>query len=591
MDRKKSIIKDFIFALITSLAIFTLLEIAKDFFPLVLISFYMLYRSIRSHYHYLNNNGKAMILFSLFSAYFAFIITFGYKYWENNKLHMIEIIVSMIGLFILAYKGLTVFYKKTTCFLEKYRYKRKEINVFQNFWFWVISIFICWIPVFMIYYPAIISSDTTKQWREALGINPFSDHHPITHTMLILLAQHISDFISGGNELAKGYLAASVYSFIQMCIMSCIFGYVLYQLYKSKMPSVILVLSWLYYAVFPLNSMFSIYITKDVLFSGFVLLLTCLLKKIIYSNGEYLKKVTNVIKIMLLMALILLFRSNGFLITYSICILLAVVYTKCWKQILIIMLGILLVQNTEKMMLNYYEVESMDVKEALGMPINQVALVVIKAGSLTEKEKELIEAVLPIEEIKSLYDPHYSDPIKFSAEFNSDIIEKNKFIYLRLWVTLMCKYPMTCLEASANLTIGYWYPGVKKGAISSDLSIKKELFERIDIHKYSDNHLLDRFYGTDVRNSLFESWVWSIGLMVLFMFYLCMICVLKKGNKMIFIFLPNMIVWGTMLLASPSYCETRYVYSIFIALPIYISLLFDGNLNKEDRCLNEDYLH
>ena len=154
--------------------------------------------------------------------------------------------------------------------------------------------------------------------------------------------------------------------------------------------------------------------------------------------------------------------------------------------------------------LNAAKIPQTELVEALGIPINQVANVVNHNESLTEQEKTLIENVMSLDTIKETYNVRYSDPLKFNSKFNGSVIEENKVEYLKLWVGLFVKYPKDYLEASLNLTIGYWYPGVDKGCISYNYDTRTQFFDQLGIEHYSVNTLYKHFL-----NLLFGVRVWQ----------------------------------------------------------------------------------
>ena len=55
----------------------------------------------------------------------------------------------------------------------------------------------------------------------------------------------------------------------------------------------------------------------------------------------------------------------------------------------------------------------------------------------------------------------------------------------------------------------------------------------------------------------------------------------KKKYKYLLVYLPTFILWLT-LIASPAYCEYRYAYPIFLALPVYLGMNFIKEGNNED---------
>ena len=51
--------------------------------------------------------------------------------------------------------------------------------------------FLFYLPVFISYYPGIFSYDMKRQTREALGLLPLSNFHPVLHTLFLKLCYSI----------------------------------------------------------------------------------------------------------------------------------------------------------------------------------------------------------------------------------------------------------------------------------------------------------------------------------------------------------------------------------------------------------------
>ena len=82
---------------------------------------------------------------------------------------------------------------------------------------------------------------------------------------------------------------------------------------------------------------------------------------------------------------------------------------------------------------------------------------------------------------------------------------------------------------------------------------------------------------TERRNVPVLSMVFSIGFAMWLVFIQMAYIIYKKKYKLLIIFVPILALWLTNL-ASPVYCEFRYMYSLFTCLPI---LLFVVNKNEE----------
>ena len=55
----------------------------------------------------------------------------------------------------------------------------------------------CWLFWFLYQFPGVLTPDSISQFSQATGLIPFSNHHPILHTLLFSLFYHIGFFLTG----------------------------------------------------------------------------------------------------------------------------------------------------------------------------------------------------------------------------------------------------------------------------------------------------------------------------------------------------------------------------------------------------------
>ena len=83
-------------------------------------------------------------------------------------------------------------------------------------------IFACYLPLFLSFFPGIVSVDSVVQIRQAIGeTEQWSNWHPVLHTAFMALPINIGFNMFG--DLTAGIAMATL---VQMIILSLIFGYV-----------------------------------------------------------------------------------------------------------------------------------------------------------------------------------------------------------------------------------------------------------------------------------------------------------------------------------------------------------------------------
>lgn len=510
------------------------------------------------------------------SILFAFILVFGsivYQFRNDKEISVFRELItgssflSLIGFFNLLYAILIrvipkLFAIKTVSTAEKV--KKPAIIFLISF----ILIFLCWMPYFLSFYPGGLSPDSLYELR--MIINDFtslSDHHSLLHVFVIAIPFQIGMALF--NDINIAVACATLF---QMIIMALIFASVLTFLANRKVNKIILLLVLLYYAIVPIHGYYSITMWKDVIFSGLVLLLTMEVIKLFEKEKTQSITWKNMLGFIFVSILCVFFRNNAIYMYVLLAISILCVFWK-QKKTFFATFGIVfaIFVIVKGPVFSYFEVRKSASEEYLAMPLQQIGRMVWKDSKLTPKEEELINQVLPVEEIKRIYDPEIADNIKFHNEYNRDAINQNKGEYFKLWFGLVLKHPVIALEAYANSTLGYWYPGVEYWAVYNYVGTN-------NFSIYSENlgskELYNLLVQMEQRTTPILNMEWSIGLCFWAIYLFGYLTKKKKGNRYLLIFAPIAGIWLTVMIAAPVFGELRYVYSAFTCLPVLLVLPF-----------------
>lgn len=103
----------------------------------------------------------------------------------------------------------------------------RQRPVWQVWLFYGLLIFLCWLPVFLAYYPSVFAYDAEGQLYQVLAAD-YSTHHPLLHTLFL------GAFFRLG--IARGSVSAgmAVHSVVQMALMACAFGWAVSLLYQRR---------------------------------------------------------------------------------------------------------------------------------------------------------------------------------------------------------------------------------------------------------------------------------------------------------------------------------------------------------------------
>lgn len=440
-----------------------------------------------------------------------------------------------------------------------------------HWWVWLfffIVCLLCYLPYYLMYYPTWFNNDAVWQMEQALGMAARSNHHPYFHTLIIKV------FLTVGYGLFHDYTAAvALYTFCQMALTAAVFGFYLYLLYWRGTRILWLVLAVCFYALLPINGMFSICMGKDAWFTAAFLLFVwavhhCDVAQAANSRRWLWFFVTGVS--------VCLLRSNGIFVFLGTAVLLVLSQRRerksMYASVAAALVCYLLWQGP---ILRALQVEPPDTIESLTMPVQHLLCAYARGGNLKPEEVEMLEAVVPLAQIDEYYNPYLFDMTKnFIREHgNQSVIAENKGAYAKLWLNVGLRNPMLYLEAEIRQTAGYYALHIPHDQIL-----------------YSEYFMVDNPFGIENERKMFSydaslamgeflQWfqtfynrVWSLGMNTWLLLF-ALACTLYRGRRAI-AFAPCVMLLGSLLLATPVYNEFRYAYGVFVALPVLFSVGF-----------------
>lgn len=424
-----------------------------------------------------------------------------------------------------------------------------------------IAIFICYLPYFIIYYPGLFTHDSINELRQILGnfVN-LSDHHTVVHILLSSLP-----FKLGMSIFHNVNVAASFVIIFQMIIMSLIFGSVIKFLYQRKVNKKVLLLVFLYFAVVPIHAFYSITMWKDVLFSGFVLLLTMELIKLLETEKITFRNSCSFV----IVSIFTVFLRNNAIYMYAILAIISLfVFRKQLKAIIPMLLVVFLVYGGVKgPIFNYFGIERSSSREYIAVPLQQIGRMAYKEVKFTKEEADLINKIIPLETLKKVYNPEVVDSIKFSDKYNAIQFDKNKDKYLKLWVSLCVKHFDIALESHLISTLGYWYPNIDYWTVITRIDEND-----IGVHDSSKvpYNIKSQVDKLSTKKIPIYGFIWCIGICIWIIIIAIGMIFAKKDKRALYVFAPVFGIWLTMMVATPVFAEFRYIYSAYTCLPILL---------------------
>ncbi len=523
-----------------------------------------------------NKYKKELIVFSLI---FSFVILSGGFLFRDryspvmnffDELLKLSNIVYLIGNGILIYSILSLIVP----WIVDYKLPTREKNIPRLFLISFLVILICYIPYFIIFFPGLLTADSLTGLNMILKIYPVTDSHTLLHLLFMYIPFKVGTLLFSNINMSVGLI-----SLTQMIVMALTFAYTIKFLKSRKVPNIVLIIMVLFYGLLPVNGFYSITLWKDIIFSCSIVLFTIECFKLIERKNNITFKNSYMF---IIVSLLVVFTRNNAIYMYVVLSMVSIIVFK--KNLKVIVPMLLIVFATYVVVkgpvFNALKIEKSSSTEYIAIPLQQIGRMAYKDVKFTKKEKELIDKLIPLEELKKSYNPEITDSIKFNKKYNTKEFEKNKKEYFELWMNLCLKHPATAIEAYLTTTLGYWYPGVEYWVTTAQID-KNDL----GVHTYSfvPKSFRNKFKHIISNRIPLIGFFNCIGFCFWLIFTAMYITVKKKGKRILYIYVPVLGVWLTLLIAAPVFAEFRYTYSALLCLPIYIGLIFSNYSEKKTK--------
>lgn len=517
-------------------------------------------------------NKKNKIIIAIFTLVFSGIIAFSnIKMWDLKNLA------------ILVLGGLSTFYNIFVYIvsnIKSFQWKEDE-NIARNskkvfFICFLILILVRMLVLTLCMWPGFISGDSVDQINQMLTGN-YNDHHPVYHTQFMHFFIWLGMSIFGGDI----NMGVAVFSIAQIIMTSAIMAFTVSTMAKMKAPKWLVIATIAFYALTPYHIMYSFTLWKNIAFSYSVLMFILFIIRYFKKLGS---ETINIVGIGITGLLICLFQSNGFFIFVLLTVMFALIWRLKHKKVLAT-LFIALVAGffMKNIVLGWFNINPPDTIEALSVPTQQISRVIADGKELSDDEKALLGEVVDIDKIPDEYNSHISDPIKHlvRAKGNQKVLKEKKIEFIKLWASLGFKHPGSYIKAYLDQTKGYYNSG-GYGVIlwiynvsPNDLGIERTL------NGEGFLSALDKYFNLFKEIEILKPLV-SLGLFTWLYIFLLFIAIIKRDKLGIFISLPALFVVMSLMIATPTYAEFRYVYVSFLVLPLVACAVFRHEKGKND---------
>ena len=539
---------------------------------IIFIMLYLFYKKIKI------DNKKEKIFSIIFSILLSLILVIGaqldkYSNIEWRILTVLRIIslIAAIFPFIIYSFNIIKKIKKNDDFEIT---KKRKIIIFS-------VIFAFNFLVFLAIYPGVYGYDAGFQIMEVLNKNvQLTTHFSVIYSYFLAKCIQIGQIVFNSNEI--GF---AIYSLLQMAFMTYIATRISLFSYKLSKNKYILLLSIIFFSLFPLYTIMTLSACQDTIFGGIFALL--IINFIEHYDNIKSKKIF--IKIIFLSFMLCAIRNNGYY-ALLVVVVMALLFNKNKRLLSTIplIIGIVLYKIFTGPVYNYMNVyKEPQIREMSSIPSVQLARVYNYNKSILNKDdiKNYTLFYTKLDEFKYYkIDQSISDPIK--SILNSTYTEDNLIKYIKFWLKIGFKDPKNYIEAFLLNNIGAWYPG-------------KQYYDTRMYHPYIEYKMIDgkkwnKDYENIERKSLLPiyekalhllierngwkaipviSLVFNLGTYFLIFIYSIGICIIRKKKKYLVAISAITGLYITIFLAPVALF--RYSFPIVILLPIFASIILD----------------
>ncbi|SER40909.1 DUF6020 family protein [Lachnobacterium bovis] len=524
-------------------------------------------------------NGYLFVIKNLFAIMFSIMIVLANKItitsdiFSSNK----EAFFSKFGVldiclficcFLLTNVGITIIEKIINLSQKKNEYveRTKNVKVFVAFFMLLI---ICWLPCVLTFYPGGVFADTTYTLLMAKGEAVINNHQPLLYTWIWEIMYGI-----GGLFALSEYHVIFLCTIVQAIAMALVISCFLYSLYKKGFSKKFIILSTIYFGLFNLIPLYVVSLWKDTFFSIFFFAFSVLLFNIFWNRAEERKfiKWQTILLYSVLAYLISFSRNNGIYAFFFFTVVLLVYFAyhkekRLLKYSAIISFILICVFSVIRgPIYDSFKYNVDDKVESFGIPLQQVCYIIENNGDVSNEDMEVINNIIPQEDIHKLYCPLIVDKIKWAPSFNKEYLNDHYRLFLRTYLNIVRKNPIKALKGWALANEGFWDISRQNGAGYIHNTMWFTLSYPIrDVVKDKCGFSFQNLYSVDKKiSSALFAW---------FIFLSVVIGYRRRRGGSYLALMPAIGIWITMIVATPLAYSLRYVFPLVLLVPMGIAVM------------------
>lgn len=409
------------------------------------------------------------------------------------------------------------------------------------------------------YLPGYLDNDSLSQWQQVQS-GQWNDWHPVINTWIFKLTTLIYN---------SPFSMTILQNIIYIGLMTWIFTRAI----KYKVNPVAIIGGILFTILLPYYSLISVFITKDVLFTYLLVILTLILIINIKTDFIWLWRPLNQLIYFFVVLLFSLMRHNDLPIILATWLILSVFYRikKILPLHLIFIATTLLYFLITGPLYKALNVIPATSGEAYAIPTQIMGAVYVNHGKLSKQQTKLIERITPAEVWQQNFDSYNVDPIKFT-NYDENFVANHPKLILSTTFSIAVNNPKIAIKEYLKQISLIWrtnldYPAAVLGFSHSRMEgFANDLYR----NRWEHGHqLLEKYVNRSFGRVLSPFTLPALAL-ILSLFNLYLI-IRQLGLKWILPFIPFILNIGTFAVAIPA-PVLRYMYPNYFML-IITSLL------------------
>lgn len=521
------------------------------------------------------------------SCFFAGVITFFLVLGETSAFITGFSFREALSLAPLQFVGAFALFYFACSYLKEHRLAMFFNSVKLKYWIGSFAVlFVIWGINWLVFSPGYWTTDSVSSIRQALGEAQLVNHHPVLFTALVAV------FVNAGNAVGSLETGMAAFTLFTMIVFSLCCSYFCSWMYARTNSFPIFIGTVLFFVLNVVLAQYSITAWKDIYFSSLLLIFVLKIVDLVCSKGEILTSKKYLVTMLALSLLIMLFRSNGVFIVIFSFLVLAIVYRNYWKKVAALAsICLVLYLVVSGPLYSCFGVGEKAARETYGVPLQQIAKTIVDDGEISQENQAFLERMFSFEEIKEAYNPLIVDPVKWADSFDDDYLKDNQLQFIKVWLETFPENIGSYVAAWRDLTIGFWNPLIENWIlVYSGYQYSDDMTEwssaKIDMSAYSvaPNGVEYISYNIEGSNKLIAfidnerhlpilNLVYSIGAMVWLLLGVVVLKLILRKNKDILALTPLLLLWLSLLIATPTFCEFRYILTLHLAIPLVLLLL------------------